>query len=122
MKPMLALAALALLTGCVADNAPNAGAFQPAEVTAGSVDRGTVLVRRQCAGCHAVERVGDSPLPAAPPFRSMGVIYPVQDLQEAFAEGVVTAHPDMPAFQFQPNDIADVIAYLEDVSGTGARE
>lgn len=56
---------------------------------------------------------------AATPFRDMGVLYPVRDLQEAFAEGLVTAHPAMPAFEFQPGEIADVIAYLESVSGTG---
>ena len=43
----------------------------------------------------------------------------IADLQEAFAEGLVTAHPAMPAFEFQPREIADVIAYLEHVSGTG---
>lgn len=49
----------------------------------------------------------------------MGVLYPVRDLQEAFAEGLVTAHPAMPAFELQPTEIADLIAYLESVSGTG---
>lgn len=88
-------------------------------VVMGSADRGAILVRQKCAGCHAVERSGDSPLAAAPPFRDMGVLYPVRDLQEAFAEGLVTAHPAMPAFELQPTEIADVIAYLESVSGTG---
>jgi len=88
-------------------------------VIMGAADRGAVLVRQKCAGCHAVERSGDSPMAAAPPFRSMGVLYPVRDLQEAFAEGLVTAHPAMPAFELQTTEIADLIAYLESVSGTG---
>lgn len=58
-------------------------------------------------------------MPAAPSFRDMGVFYPVRDLQEAFAEGLVTAHPAMPAFEMEPTEIADLIAYLESVSGTG---
>lgn len=115
-----AMAALIILTGCAADGPDAAGAAVPPQSTlTGSVDRGAVLVRLRCAGCHAVERSGDSPMAAAPPFRDMGVLYPVSDLQEAFAEGLVTAHPAMPAFQFEPQEIADVIAYLEHVSGTG---
>ena len=41
------------------------------------------------------------------------------EFQEAFAEGLVTSHPAMPAFAFQPTEIADLIAWLESVSGTG---
>lgn len=117
-KRFVMLAGLLTLAACAADGevAPTPA---PTMAMAGSVDRGAVLVRQKCAGCHAVERSGDSPLRAAPPFRDMGALYPVQDLQEAFAEGLVTAHPAMPAFQFEPQDIADVIAYLEHVSGTG---
>ncbi|KQY73304.1 hypothetical protein ASD25_27455 [Brevundimonas sp. Root1423] len=109
------LGALAL-AGC-AGEAVRQNGTEP--VVMGSADRGAILVRQQCAGCHAVEHSGDSPLAAAPPFRDMGVLYPVRDLQEAFAEGLVTAHPAMPAFELQPTEIADVIAYLESVSGTG---
>lgn len=41
------------------------------------------------------------------------------ELGPAFAEGLVTAHPSMPAFELEANQIADLIAYLESVSGTG---
>lgn len=112
------LGALAL-AGC-AGEAVRQNGTEP--MIMGSADRGAILVRQNCAGCHAVERSGDSPMAAAPPFRDMGVQYPVQDLQEAFAEGLVTAHPAMPAFQFGPAQISDVIAYLENVSGTGQRQ
>ena len=114
----IALAALAL-TGCAGEAVRQTG---PGPVLIGSADRGAVLVRQNCAGCHAVERSGNSPMVAAPPFRDMGVQYPVRDLQEAFAEGLVTAHPAMPAFELEPAQIADVIAYLENVSGTGQRQ
>ena len=112
------IAALAALTlgGC-AGEAVRQNGTEPAIM--GSANRGAVLVRQKCAGCHAVERAGDSPMRAAPPFRTMGVLYPVRDLQEAFAEGLVTAHPAMPAFELQSTEIADLIAYLERVSGTG---
>lgn len=112
------VAALAVLTlgGCAGE------AVRPMEtdpVVMGSADRGAILVRRSCASCHAVERTGESPMASAPPFHSMGVLYPVRDLQEAFAEGLVTAHPSMPAFELEANEIADLIAWLESVSGTG---
>ncbi len=122
MRPMTpaAIAALFILAGCAADGQEAAAdAIAPPAAVSGSVQRGAVLVRQTCAGCHAVERTGDSPLAAAPPFRDMGVLYPVADLQEAFGEGLVTAHPAMPAFEFEPQEIADVIAWLEHVSGTG---
>jgi hypothetical protein len=49
----------------------------------------------------------------------MGRTYPVRDLQEALAEGLVTAHPAMPQIELEASEVADVIAYLESISGTG---
>ncbi len=113
---LIALVAALTLGGCAGEAVRQNGS-EP--IIMGSAERGAILVRQKCAGCHAVERTGDSPMAAAPPFRTMGVEYPVSDLQEAFAEGVVTAHPAMPAFELQSTDIADLIAWLESVSGTG---
>ena len=70
-------------------------------------------MEQNCAACHAVAEEGDSPLAAAPLFRTLGQRYPVADLQEALAEGILTAHPDMPEFAFDPDDVAAIIAYLE---------
>jgi mono/diheme cytochrome c family protein len=113
---LIALVAALTLGGCAGEAVRQNG---PEPVVMGSAERGGVLVRDKCAGCHAVERTGDSPLASAPPFHTMGVEYPISDLQEAFAEGLVTAHPAMPAFELQPTEIADLIAWLESVSGTG---
>lgn len=60
-----------------------------------------------------MERVGESPLPAAPPFRTLHQRYPVESLEESLAEGIVTGHPDMPEFRFDPSQVGDVIAYLK---------
>jgi mono/diheme cytochrome c family protein len=113
---LIALVAVLALGGC-AGEAVRQTETDP--IIMGSADRGAILVRQKCAGCHAVERSGDSPMSSAPPFHSMGVSYPVRDLQEAFAEGLVTTHPAMPAFELQPTEITDLIAWLESVSGTG---
>ena len=105
------------LAGCATGEGRPPG---PVDATPfGSVAVGGNLVRQRCAGCHAVELTGDSPMKAAPPFREMGRTYPVRDLQEALAEGLVTAHPAMPPIELEASEVADVIAWLESVSGTG---
>ena len=40
------------------------------EVLSPAAQRGLVIVRTNCSRCHAVGKVGDSPLPIAPPFRT----------------------------------------------------
>jgi hypothetical protein len=49
----------------------------------------------------------------APPFRSLHERYPVENLQESLAEGIITGHPSMPEFRLDPDQITDVIAYLK---------
>jgi cytochrome c len=75
--------------------------------------RGLAIVRANCAPCHAVEKVGPSPLKAAPPFRTLHSRYPVESLEESLAEGIVTGHPAMPEFQFDSEQVGEVIAYLK---------
>ncbi len=115
MKIGATAAALLVLAlgGCATEGAP-----QPSNPSAASAsaERGGLIARERCGGCHAVGAMGDSPMAAAPHFRDMGVAYPISDLQEAMAEGLVTAHPAMPAFTFEPDQIADLIAYMESVS------
>jgi mono/diheme cytochrome c family protein len=78
-------------------------------------DKGEVLVRENCARCHAIGKEGDSPHKDAPPFRTLSSKYPVEDLAESLAEGIVAGHPDMPIFAFKPHDIAAIIEYLESI-------
>jgi cytochrome c len=88
-----------------------------------SIQRGERLVSTHCASCHAIGPLEESPRPGAPPFRTLGQRYPVRDLQEALAEGIVTAHPAMPEFTFSAEETADIIAYLESLpSGDGGRQ
>ena len=77
------------------------------------IGRGRQFAEANCSHCHAVGRFGDSPLAIAPPFRSLALRYPVEDLEEALAEGGVTGHPTMPEFQLDAAQIADFIAYLK---------
>jgi cytochrome c len=76
------------------------------------VARGLAFVTENCSRCHAVGPEGRSPIADAPPFRAIHELYPVEFLEEALAEGIVTGHPDMPQFALDADRIADVIAYL----------
>jgi len=58
---------------------------------------------------------GESPLAPASPFRALGLRYPVENLTEAFAEGIVAAHPAMPEFVMSSEENADLIAYLQSI-------
>jgi cytochrome c len=77
--------------------------------------KGEALVKENCARCHAIGKEGDSPHPEAPPFRMLSSKYPVEDLAESLAEGIVSGHPDMPIFAFTPTDVAAIIDYLNSI-------
>ncbi len=83
------------------------------EVLSPAAQRGLIIVRTNCSRCHALGKVGNSPLPIAPPFRTLHERYPVEDLEEPLAEGIVTGHPTMPEFRFDPGQVGDIIAYLK---------
>ncbi|MGD9501959.1 MAG: cytochrome c [Methyloceanibacter sp.] len=78
-------------------------------------EKGEALVKENCARCHAIGREGDSPHTQAPPFRTLSANYPVSDLAESLAEGIVSGHPDMPIFVFSPQDVEAIIEYLESI-------
>jgi cytochrome c len=77
------------------------------------VKLGQALASQHCATCHAIGRTGRSPNPAAPKFRHLAQKYPVESLSEAFAEGVFIGHSVMPEFQFAPDEVRGLIAYLK---------
>lgn len=87
----------------------------PALSQEGRVQRGLTFARTNCAQCHAIGRIGDSPLSEAPPFRDLHKRYPVENLAESFAEGITTGHPSMPEFKLDPAQINDLIAYLKSI-------
>lgn len=78
-------------------------------------DKGEVLVKENCSRCHAIGKEGNSPHPEAPPFRTLSSRYPVEDLSESLAEGIVSGHPDMPIFVFNAADVEAIIDYLNSI-------
>ena len=85
----------------------------PASAWDRKVKQGETIARSNCARCHAIGRLGSSPLREAPPFRELHARYPVEDLAESLAEGITTGHPTMPEFRLEPDEADALIAYLK---------
>ncbi|MBY0563924.1 MAG: cytochrome c [Hyphomonadaceae bacterium] len=81
----------------------------------GDAAEGRRLAEINCARCHAIGTGGESRHPMAPPFRTLSRNYPVNALEEAFAEGILVGHPAMPEFRLEPAQIDDLLAYIESV-------
>jgi mono/diheme cytochrome c family protein len=75
--------------------------------------RGRTFAQANCSNCHSIDKVSPSPLPIAPPFRDLHGRYPVERLEEALAEGIVTGHQNMPEFRLAPDQIGNFIAFLK---------
>jgi mono/diheme cytochrome c family protein len=74
--------------------------------------RGEAIAHKYCARCHAVGETGASPMGLAPPFRDLSKRYPIENLEEALAEGIVVGHPAMPRFTFTPSEINALLTYI----------
>ncbi|NKB60544.1 MAG: c-type cytochrome [Alphaproteobacteria bacterium] len=77
-----------------------------------NLEAGEHIAQTFCAKCHAVETVGKSPLEPAPPFRTFHKKWPLENLEEALAEGIVVGHEAMPAFELSTEQISDLIGYM----------
>lgn len=107
----LAIGVCALALAACAQNGGEA-ASAPA---ASGLDEGRRLAEIHCATCHAIGAEGESRHPQAPPFRTLSRDYPVNALEEAFAEGILVGHPDMPEFRLEPEQIEALLAYLQSI-------
>jgi mono/diheme cytochrome c family protein len=83
----------------------------------GNASEGAALAQELCSRCHAVGPSGDSPVGDAPPFRQFAQMWPLEYLEEALGEGIMVGHREheMPVFQFDVKEIADLTAYLEEL-------
>ena len=76
--------------------------------------RGEALLTRDCAPATR-SAAATSPRKDAPAFRTLGTRYPVESLEEALGEGIMSGHPDMPEFKFDADDVGAIIAYLKSI-------
>jgi cytochrome c len=79
---------------------------------AGDARAGRTFAAANCAGCHSIGQSGESRNPKAPTFRAVARKHKLEDLEEAFAEGIVTGHGAMPEFVLTPRQIDDLLAHL----------
>lgn len=80
----------------------------------GSEAAGAQIAENLCSRCHDIADVGPSPVADAPGFRNIARQWPPDHLREAFAEGIMVGHGpvEMPSFELGPDQIDDLIAYL----------
>lgn len=110
MKRLAFLLAAFALTACTTSHSQTANASLPAPLA-----HGRELVETHCSSCHATGVTGDSPAPEAPTFRTLSRHYRVDTLEEALAEGITVGHPAMPQFEFAPQDVSDIVSYLQSI-------
>lgn len=83
--------------------------------TEANAEEGRRLAEIYCSTCHAIGPTGESRHPTAPPLRTLSRDYPLNSLEEAFAEGILVGHPEMPEFRFTPAEIDHLVAYLNSI-------
>lgn len=88
-------------------------AGSPAPAQSPAAQRGLTFVRVHCAQCHAIDKASESPLTIAPAFRTLHLKYPLENLRRPLSEGITAAHPTMPQFRLDADQVGDVIAYLQ---------
>lgn len=76
------------------------------------IAKGQAFAQQKCSKCHNIARSGPSPLKPAPPFRDLSKKYPLDNLAEALAEGIVVGHPDMPEFKLEPYQINNLLGFI----------
>lgn len=81
----------------------------------GNAEEGRRIAEINCSTCHAIGPTGESGHPMAPPFRTLSQNYPLNSLEEAFGEGILVGHPDMPEFQLAPAQMDHLLAYLNSI-------
>ena len=79
------------------------------------VRHGRALLQEFCARCHAIGKAGRSPHVAAPPFRTLGRSFDLDQFPGLLERGISSDHPDMPEFKFSKDDAEAARAYLRTI-------
>jgi mono/diheme cytochrome c family protein len=88
-----------------------------AVMTSSAAADGKTLLQAHCSRCHSIEAPGTSPLEQAPPLREVYLKYPIDQLEEGFAEGMASRHRDMPRIQFSSDQVSAILSYLGSITG-----
>ena len=112
IKPARLLAPVIALGSLLSFATPPAFAQTPAAPSP-AAQRGLTFVRIHCAQCHSIDKVSESPLTIAPPFRTLHERFPIESLRPRLAEGIMASHPTMPQFRLDADQISDVLAFIQ---------
>jgi len=82
------------------------------------LERGLALAQVHCAACHAIAEADESPTRtnANTSFRDLHQRFPIKMLVEAVSTGTIEGHDEMPAFDFSPAEIIDLLSYIDSLS------
>ncbi|MCA8905701.1 MAG: cytochrome c [Hyphomonas sp.] len=106
---------LLVLTACHTPPPADEASQTPSFDFDNKIKVGRLIAETRCSKCHATGTSGDSPHPEAKPFRFLSENYPIRDLEEPLAEGIVVGHPDMPVFTLSPYEIDSLLTYLQSI-------
>ena len=94
---------------------PLFGAIGAAQALDPEQQRAKAMLENLCGRCHAVGRIGKSPNPLAPPFRSFGEKLYDTDMVQRLQDGLTTVHKEMPTFRFSREEAAAAVSYLRSI-------
>jgi cytochrome c len=89
--------------------------LSPAAQAQEPVRHGRALLKEFCARCHAIGKIGNSGHIGAPPFRTLGRSFDLDQFPRVLQRGISSGHPDMPVFKFSEDDANAVRAYLRTI-------
>jgi mono/diheme cytochrome c family protein len=121
LRQALAVLPVMFLAACIDDTGTLSGPGVE-EQNLAQIEDGKALAEANCASCHAVGRSGASPNPKAPVFRTVLKRYSENMLRTELAEGMRVTHDPMPKFQFRPEAVDSLIAYLKSIEVKSAGE
>ncbi|TWG55170.1 c-type cytochrome [Aminobacter sp. J44] len=83
-----------------------------------SAFRGRRIAEANCAECHAITQIDESPLKEAPPFREIPARIPADALAKMLEGAVFKKHAVMPDFEPDPQQAADLVTFMHDIAGS----
>jgi cytochrome c len=110
---MVRLFSLLLLAAC--SGATLAQPYVPETSAIVNIELGRQIAEKNCQSCHAIGREGPSSNAVALPLRELSQHYPIDNLAEAFAEGILVGHSTMPQFEFEPQQVEALLTYIQSI-------
>ena len=74
--------------------------------------QGEAMAETICAACHAIGLDDMRPHQDAPAFRDLSASHSMDSLRERFLQGIMTDHPAMLDYQFEPEEVDSLIYYI----------